>query len=161
MRPRPAPHRAAASAVSIGISNCSSTTSLSATTARTSADVEQVRVGAGRHDDGVLGRAVDQDRGRAAGPWHRHDAVQSDVVVAQVGAQLVGGRVVAQRRDQLHRGARAGGGDRLIAALAAGGRRRRRCENRLAGPGSASTVNVRSSVDAAHHADPSHHDRQR
>ena len=77
-------------------------------------------VGAGRDDDGVLGRGVDDDHRRAAGPGQADHAVEADLVVAQVGAQLLGGRVGAERGDELHRRARAGGGHRLIAALAAG-----------------------------------------
>ena len=54
------------------------------------------------------------------GPGTVDDAVEADAVAAQMGAQLLGRRVVAERGDQLHVGARPGGGDRLIAALAAG-----------------------------------------
>ena len=52
-------------------------------------------------------------------------AVEADLVVAQVSAQLFGRRVGAERRDELHGRARAGGGHRLIATLAAGRRRQR------------------------------------
>ena len=95
------------------------------------------------------------------GPGTVTSAVEADVVVAKVGAQLIGGRVAAQRRDQLHRRAGAGGGHRLIAALAARRRRQRRRENGLAGPRQRVHREGEIGVDTAHHADPRHHDRQR
>ena len=114
-------------------------------------------VGAGRHDDRVLRGGVDHDDRRAAGPGQADHAVQPDLVVAQVGAQLLGRRVVAECRDELHRRAGAGGGHRLIAALAAGRRRERRRENGLARPRQGIHCEREIGVDTAHHADPRHH----
>jgi hypothetical protein len=79
----------------------------------------QVCVGPRRHDYGVLGSGVDDDHRRAAWAGQRDHAVQADFVVAKVSAQLVGCGVGAERRDKLHGGACAGGGDGLIATLAA------------------------------------------
>ena len=81
------------------------------------------------------------------GPGRVTTPIEPDVVGVQVCTQLLGGGVAAQRGDELHRRARAGGGHRLIAALAARRRRRARTPERFGrGEADASTVNVRSAL---------------
>ncbi len=78
----------------------------------------QMRVGARRHDDGVLRGGVDDDDRRTARARDVDHAVEPDLVGTQMRAQLVGGRIAAERRDELHGRARPGRRDGLIAALA-------------------------------------------
>ena len=82
-------------AVAIGISNCMSTTSLSAITARTSAESTLRCALAPGATTMVFSAAASTviDRRCRSGPAALTDAVQPDVVGAQMGAQLLGGGV--------------------------------------------------------------------
>ena len=129
--------RAAAIAVAIGISSCSSTTSLSAMTARMSAEFT-LRCALAPGATTMVFSAAESTTMAAVplGPGRVTDAVQPDVVAAQVGAKLLGRGIAAERGDELYGGACAGGGHRLIAAFAAGRRRRATTRERF-GPAAA------------------------
>ena len=154
--------RAAATAVAIGISNCISTTSLSAITARTSAgSTLRCALAPGATTMVFSAAASTMIAAEPLGPGSGDHAVEPDVVGAQVGAQLLGGGVGAERGDELHRGACAGGRHRLVAALAAGCRRQRGGEHGLAGPRQGVDGEREIGVDTAHYADPRRHSCQR
>lgn len=112
-------------------------------------------IGARGDHDGVLGVGVDDhDRG-AAGPGDLDGPVQPDPVGLQVRPQLPGGRVVADRADELHPRARPRRRHRLVAPLPPGA-----CRNDDAStvsPGRGSVDGQRQiEVHTAHHTDVCH-----
>ena len=153
--------RAAAIAVAIGISSCSSTTSLSAMTARTSAEFTLNCAFAPGATTMLFSAAASTTMAAVPlGPGSVTTPSSPTSLALQVCAQLLGGGVAAQRGDELHRCARAGGGHRLIAALAARRRRQRGRQNGLAGARQSVHGEREIGVDTAHYADPRGHNCQ-
>ncbi|SHU24282.1 Uncharacterised protein [Mycobacteroides abscessus subsp. abscessus] len=116
----------------------------------------QVRVGARRHHDHVLGVVADHDGRGAAGDRQADGADQADTVVLQMLSQHIAGGVGPERGDQLHIGTRPCRGDGLIAALAAGLGMQRRRQHRLPRSRQVGEAEHQIHVDAAHDGDPSH-----
>ena len=126
--------RAATNAVATGISNCSNTTSASATMSRRCGE-SSVRCALAPGATTIMfsppapttTTAVPLGTGSVTTP------VGSDAVGAQVVEQRPARRVVADRGHQRHVGAGPRGGHGLVAALTAGQRSHRRRQHRLTG----------------------------